>query len=175
MIQRIVGVYAVSTHTDNRLKQMLLSVLANVELPHAAVLLAFVQLGHQCVHPTGYSLLIAQIGFSQRRLINQLFQQRAREATLHTANHFLRCVVLRDQFFQWLTRHSRSVGIGMQGRTIQSDRNLVLIHRFVVFNVLFLLAFLHFVQRWLCNVDMTAFNDFWHLTVEEGQQQGTDV
>ncbi len=52
---------------------------------------------------------------------------------------------------------------------------MVLIHRFVIFNVLFLLAFFHFVQRWLCNVDVAAFNDFRHLTIEEGQQQRTDV
>ena len=63
----------------------------------------------------------------------------------------------------------------MQGCAIKGDRDLVLIHRFVVFNVLFLLAFLHFVQRRLCNVDVAAFNDFRHLTIEEGQQQRTNV
>ncbi len=52
---------------------------------------------------------------------------------------------------------------------------MVLIHRFVIFNVLFLLAFFHFVQRWLCNVNVAAFNDFRHLTIEESQQQRTDV
>ena len=50
-----------------------------------------------------------------------------------------------------------------------------MIHRFVVFNVLFLLTFLHFVQRRLSDVDVTAFNDFRHLTIEEGQQQRTNV
>ena len=63
----------------------------------------------------------------------------------------------------------------MQRCAIQSDRDLVLIHRFVIFNVLFLLAFFHFVQRWLCNVYVAALNDFRHLTIEEGQQQRTDV
>ncbi len=63
----------------------------------------------------------------------------------------------------------------MQGRTIKCDRDLVLIHRVVIFDVLFLFAFLHFVQRRLCNIDVAAFNDFRHLTVEEGQQQRTDV
>ena len=63
----------------------------------------------------------------------------------------------------------------MQRCAVQRDRDLVLIHRFVVFNVLFLLAFLHFVQRRLSDVDVTAFNDFRHLTIEEGQQQRTNV
>ncbi len=63
----------------------------------------------------------------------------------------------------------------MQRGAIQSDRDLVLIHRFIVFDVLFLLAFLHFVQRRLRNVDMATFNNFRHLTIEEGQQQRTDV
>ncbi len=63
----------------------------------------------------------------------------------------------------------------MQRGTIKGDRDLVLIHRFIVFDVLFLLAFLHFVQRWLCNVNVAALNDFRHLTIEEGQQQRTDV
>ena len=63
----------------------------------------------------------------------------------------------------------------MQGRTVERDGDLILIHRFVVFNVLFLLAFLHFVQRRLGNVDVAALNDLRHLTIEEGQQQGTNV
>ncbi len=63
----------------------------------------------------------------------------------------------------------------MQRCTIQSDGDLVLIHRFIVFNILFLLAFFHFVQRRLRNVDVAAFHDFWHLAIEEGQQQRTDV
>ena len=63
----------------------------------------------------------------------------------------------------------------MQRCAIQRDRDLVLIHRFVVFNVLFLLTFLHFVQRRLSDVDVTTFNDFRHLTIEEGQQQRTNV
>ncbi|VFS67406.1 Uncharacterised protein [Kluyvera cryocrescens] len=50
-----------------------------------------------------------------------------------------------------------------------------MIHCFIVFDVLFLFAFFHFVQRWLCNVDVATFNDFWHLTIEEGQQQRTNV
>ncbi len=63
----------------------------------------------------------------------------------------------------------------MQRGAIKGDRDLVLIHRFIVFDVLFLLAFLHFVQRRLCNVNVAALNDFRHLTIEEGQQQRTDV
>ncbi|CNU24420.1 Uncharacterised protein [Salmonella enterica subsp. enterica serovar Bovismorbificans] len=67
------------------------------------------------------------------------------------------------------------MSVRVQSRTVKRDGNLVLIHRFVVFNVLFLLAFLDFVQRRLRNVDVAALDDFRHLTIEEGQQQRTDV
>ena len=162
------------THANNRL-ELLLSVLLNVKLPLAAVLLFLVQLAHQGVHPAGDGLLVAQIGFGQGRLINQLFQQRFRIATLHTANHFLRGVELGDQTLQRFTGQRWRAGVCVQGRTIKGDRDLVLIHRLVIFNVLFLLAFLHFVQRRLGNVDMATFNNFRHLTVEEGQQQPSAV
>lgn len=45
VLQRIVGVDAVGTHADDRL-ELLLSVLLNVELPLAAMLLFLVQLAH---------------------------------------------------------------------------------------------------------------------------------
>ena len=98
MIQRIVGVHPVGTHADNRFEQMQLGIFVNIEFPQAAVLLFLIQVGHQRIHPTGHGLLIRQIGFVQRRLINQLFQQRFREATFHANNHFLRRIELGNQF-----------------------------------------------------------------------------
>ena len=32
-----------------------------------------------------------------------------------------------------------------------------------------------FIQRWLCNIDIATLNDFGHLAVEEGQEQGANV
>ncbi len=98
VIQHIVGIHTVSTYAYNRLKQILLCVMVNIKLPQATVLFFFVQLGNQRVNPTGNVLFVRQISFRQRRLINQLFQQRFRETTFHTANHFLRRVVFRNQF-----------------------------------------------------------------------------
>ena len=139
------------------------------------MLLFLVQLAHQGVHPAGNCLFVAQFGFSQGWLIDQLLQQRFRITTLHTTNHFLSGVELRNQTLQRLAGQCRGMRVRVQGCTVKRDRDLVLIHRIVIFNVLFLLAFLHFVQRWLCNVDVATFNDFRHLTIEEGQQQRTDV
>ncbi|MNP32929.1 hypothetical protein D3C76_1261350 [compost metagenome] len=107
LIQRIVGIHTVGTHADHRLELVQFAVLVNVELPLAAVLLVLVQIGHQGVHPTGHGLLAAEVSFGQRRLIDQRFQQRAREATLHAANHLLGRVVLRHQTLQRFTRQRR--------------------------------------------------------------------
>ena len=102
MIQRVVGVHAVGTHANNRLKLLQLCVLADIKFPLAAVLLFLIQLAHQGIDPAGHRLLVAQVGFRQRRLIDKLFQQRFREATLHTTDHFLRGVILGNQFLQRL-------------------------------------------------------------------------
>ena len=139
------------------------------------MLLFLVEIGHQGVHPAGYGLLVAQIGFGQGWLINQLLQQRFRIAAFHTRDHFLRRVELGPQTLQRLAGQCRGVRVRMQGCAIKGDCDLVLIHRFVVFNVLFLLAFLHLVQRRLCKVDVATLNDFRHLTIEEGQPQRTNV
>ena len=152
-----------------------LFVLVEIKFPLAAVLLFLIQLGYQRVHPAGHLLFVSQIGLGQGRLIDKLFQQRFREAALHAANHFLGGVKLGNQFFQRFARQRRRIGVSMQGRTVKSDSDLILIHRFVVFNVLFLFAFLHFVQRRLGNIDVAALDDLRHLTIEEGQQQGTNV
>ncbi|GAS35084.1 hypothetical protein NGUA32_00003 [Salmonella enterica] len=87
------------THANARLEHILLRISMNIELPLAPVLLFLIQLGNQRIHPTRYSLLIRKIGFGQSWLIHQLFEQRFREATLHTTNHFLRGVIFRAQFF----------------------------------------------------------------------------
>ncbi|MNC23525.1 hypothetical protein D3C75_715540 [compost metagenome] len=108
-------------------------------------------------------------------MINQVVQQVARITALHAANHFLAGFKLRHQFFQRFASNGWCVGVGVQRCAIQCDCDLVLVHRFIIFDVLLLLAFLHFVQRWLCDIHVAAFNDFRHLTVEEGQQQSTNV
>ena len=63
----------------------------------------------------------------------------------------------------------------MQAGIFKGRLGHVFFHGFVVFDVLLLLAFLHFVQRWLSDVDVTALNQLRQLTEEEGQQQGPNV
>ena len=38
----------------------------------------------------------------------------------------------------------------------------------IILNVAFLFTFFNFVQRWLSNINITAFNQLRHLTIEEG-------
>ncbi|CSB00207.1 Uncharacterised protein [Vibrio cholerae] len=63
----------------------------------------------------------------------------------------------------------------MQLCTIHRQCHLVLVHRLFIFDVLLLFAFLHFIQWWLSNVDVTTLNQLRHLAVEKGQQQSTNV
>ena len=102
VIQRVVGIHAVGTHANDRLKLLQLGVLADIKFPLAAVLLFLVQLAHQGVDPARYGLLVRQVGLRQRRLIDKLFQQGFRITTFHTRNHFLRGVILGNQSLQRL-------------------------------------------------------------------------
>ena len=65
--------------------------------------------------------------------------------------------------------------IGFDAGVLQSQIQQELIQLKIVFEVALLLAMFGFIQRWLCNVDIATLNDFRHLTVEEGQEQGADV
>ncbi|CSP53648.1 Uncharacterised protein [Shigella sonnei] len=98
MIQRIVSIHTVGTHANNRFKQVLFGIGVDIKLPLAAVLFFVVQFADQRVHPAGNGLLIREVGFRQRRLIDKLFQHCFRITTLHAVDHFLRRVVLRHQF-----------------------------------------------------------------------------
>ncbi len=48
-------------------------------------------------------------------------------------------------------------------------------HRAFVFDVFLFLAPLHFEQRWLCDIDVSLLNQLGHLTIEESEQQRSDV
>src|SRR5712691_7878697 len=48
-------------------------------------------------------------------------------------------------------------------------------HRAFVFDVLLFLALFHFEERRLHDVNVTALNQLWHLTEEEGQQQSANM
>ena len=60
-------------------------------------------------------------------------------------------------------------------RVLQSQIQQELVELKIVFEVALLLAMFGFIQRWLCNVDIATLNDFGHLAVEEGQEQGANV
>ena len=46
---------------------------------------------------------------------------------------------------------------------------------FIIFDVALRLAARHFIERWLRNVEITALDNLWHLTIEEGQEQRPNV
>ncbi len=102
-------------------------------------------------------------------------QHRVRVTAAHALNQFDRSVVLLNQLLKRFTRQCRRIGIHVQFRAIHRQCHLVLVHRIFIFDVLLLFAFLHFVEWWLSNVDITTLNQLRHLAVEEGQQQSTNV
>ena len=45
----------------------------------------------------------------------------------------------------------------------------------LIFKITLVLALLDLIQRWLGDVDVTALDQLRHLTIEEGQQQGSNM
>ena len=62
-----------------------------------------------------------------------------------------------------------------QHRAIDALLDQIFIHRGLVLEVHLGLAARHFVERRLRDVEITPFNQLWHLAEKERQQQGTDV
>ncbi len=160
-------------NAQNRLKGIVLTVFTHLRHIGAAVRLFLVQVVHQRGIPFGDFLFVLQTG--QRRMVDQRVQQRHRETALHAFDHFLRAVEICNQRFQLLAVQCRCAGVGVQRGAVHRDGDLILIHRLIIFDVLLLLAFFHLVERWLRDINMAALNDFRHLSIEEGQQQRTDV
>ena len=83
--------------------------------------------------------------------------------------------VFACECFEGIFGDCRRVGGEVQVGIVQRLGQQQFVQFVVVFQVLFVAAFGDFVQRRLGDVDMAAFDEFGHLPVEEGEQQGADV
>ncbi|KAF1027129.1 MAG: hypothetical protein GAK37_02513 [Pseudomonas sp.] len=104
-------------------------------------------------------------------MLGQLLRVQARQ-TLESLHHHAEVVY---QPLQRFTGDTRCFFVQVQAGVFQGRLRHVLFHGVVVFDVLLLLAFLHLVQRWLGDVDVTALDQLRQLAEEESEQQGTDV
>ena len=82
---------------------------------------------------------------------------------------------LGREVLQRRTRQWRCLCIDQQTATLQRSAKQVGVQFDVVFEIILLFPLLDLVQRRLCDVDVTTFDQLRHLPVEEGQQQGADV
>jgi hypothetical protein len=64
---------------------------------------------------------------------------------------------------------------GHQIGAVEAELEQVGVELVVVLDVHLVLAVLDLVERRLGDVDVAAFDEFGHLAVEEGEQQGADV
>ena len=83
--------------------------------------------------------------------------------------------IFDGQGFQGRWRHGRRAFVGMKLRALQGHVQQILVQLQIVLDVGFLLALFHLVQRRLGNIDMAPLDEFRHLPVEEGEQQGANM
>ncbi|MNJ11609.1 hypothetical protein D3C77_57880 [compost metagenome] len=136
---------------------------------------ALVEHGFHPLAPGQQIALAGQQGFVQLRLIDQLGQHGIRGTAGHAGDQVRDGTVLVDQTLQRLATYGRGRLVDVQGSTVQRHGGLVLQQRVFVFQILLLLALLDLVERRLGDEDVATLDDLRHLTVEEGQQQGSDV
>ena len=172
--ERVFTVDPVLAYHGVRHEQTALFVVAYLHLVLDAVV-ALVEHGFHALTPGQQIALAAQQRFVQLRLIDQLGQHGFRRAARHAGDQVSHRAMLVDQTLQRLATDGRSGLVDMQSRTVQRHGSLVLQQRVFVFQILLLLALLHLVERRLGDVDVATLDDFRHLTIEEGQQQGTNV
>ncbi|MNY05927.1 hypothetical protein D3C86_1386620 [compost metagenome] len=125
--------------------------------------------------PVLHRCMIGQLIHADSRQVDEVLGQflwvQARQ-TLEGLHHQTEVI---HQTLEGFAGDTRCLLVQVQARIFQGRLRHVLFHGVVVFDVLLLLAFLHFVQRRLGDVDVAALDQLRQLTEEEGQQQGTDV
>src|SRR3546814_19288815 len=80
-----------------------------------------------------------------------------------------------DLLCQCIARDGIGAFLDEQSSIFQGDLQHELRFFSVVLQVALFAADLDLVQGWLCNIYMTAFDQFRHLAIQQGQQQGTDM
>src|ERR1700721_1269451 len=108
---------------------------------------------------------------AQNRGIQQLLEE-AIVVTARPAPHDgLHLDILPRKRLEAQPRQGRRIGIDVQSGTLDGGVQQQSIQFQIVFDVGFLFAFLDLVERRLCNVDVSSFDEYGHLAVEKCQQQ----
>src|ERR1700733_337632 len=108
---------------------------------------------------------------AQNRDVQQLLEE-AIVVTARPAPHDgLHLDILPRKRFEAQPRQGRRIGIDVQSGTLDGGVQQQSIQFQIVFDVGFLFAFLDLVERRLCNVDVSSFDEYGHLAVEKCQQQ----
>ena len=96
--------------------------------------------------------------------------------TAQTCNDGLSHLVLTSQFVQRITTQDLRVGAtsGDAG-VFHGDAQQETIQCGCIFEVELFFTCLDLVQGWLSNINVAALYQLWHLTIEKGQQQSTNV
>ena len=152
-----------------------LTVFTQAGFVHQARLLDGTQAHFVLGQPILHRCVIAQLLQADGRQVDEVLGQLLRVQTRQTLEGLHDHAEIVNQTLQRLTRDTRGFVVQMQAGIFQGRLRHVLFHGVVVFDVLLLLAFFHFVQRRLSDVDIATLDQFRQLTEEEGQQQGTDV
>ena len=117
--------------------------------------------------PVVHGRLILQALFAERGHVDHLLQHFLGEHPGLTVDNLHHIAVFRNQVRQRLTTDRRGIVSRIKRGFFQRQGGQILLHGQVILEIGLLLAFLHLVERWLGNVDVTPFNQFRHLTEEE--------
>jgi hypothetical protein len=103
--------------------------------------------------------------------IQKLFEEALVIAACPASDDGLDLDIFARQRFEAQSRQRWCIGIDVQRGAVDGGAQQQCIQFQVIFDVGFLLAFLHLVQRRLRNVDVPALDQNGHLPVEEREQQ----
>src|ERR1700679_1423072 len=111
----------------------------------------------------------------QRWQVQQLFEEAIVVAARPAPHDGLHLDIFPRQGLETQSRQRRCSGVDVQSGAIDGGAQQQGIQFQIVLDVGFLFAFLHLVERRLCNVDMPALDEYGHLAIEERQQQRSYV
>ena len=168
-VERDVVRQAVGDQFDLRQPDVTFTVLTQAGFVDQAGFLYRAQAHFVLGQPILHGRVIGQLLQADRRQVDEVFGQLLRvqaRQTLEGLHHHAEVV---DQALQRLAGNTGRFVVQVQARVFQGRLRHVLFHGVVVFDVLLLLAFLHFVQRRLGDVDIATLDQFRQLAEEESE------
>ena len=175
LIQQIFLGNAMRHNLDHHVVDSTLGIFTRFHVEHIARTTRIRQTRLKLFTPLQYHFCVVHGVGIQRWQAKHFMQHFQRHQVAATTDGILGIAVVLNQLSERFIRDGRCFFGWIQRRFFQRDVSQIAFQLFLVLDVLLLLAALDFIQRWLSNVDVTAFNQLRHLTEEEGQQQRTNV